>query len=93
MDSPTNKSQVLQISARRKRELLRYLDGHFDDELLVQCAYYPRPPAFGQPSPCVKCKFDTPNPSCPYAHILLDTRLVYIYEWVTNSKWEGGEEE
>lgn len=84
--------EVLELNKRRKKEIQRYLNGTFDPELLVQCAYYPRPPAFGKQSSCIQCKFESPNPVCPYGHILLDTRLVYIYEWITQSKYEPNEE-
>mgnify|MGYP001563691246 CR=1 FL=1 len=49
-----------------------------NEELLHQCAYYPRPASFNQPSSCTKCSFSNPNRKCSYSHILIDTRTEVV---------------
>lgn len=66
---------MFELSYRRKIEILRIFDGNFDEQLLRECAYYPKAGAFGKPSPCLNCKFDIPNKECERSHILEDTRL------------------
>jgi hypothetical protein len=67
---------MYQISYMRKEQIKEANLGHkFDEELLHQCAYYPRPASFGGESPCTRCSFDNPNRKCKRAHILNDTRI------------------
>ena len=69
--------RILELSRGRKAECERWMgDGlEWDTELVCQCAYYPRWGVFGKPSPCLYCSFESPNPKCRRAHILVDTRI------------------
>lgn len=70
---------------KRKRVIHQYKSLHqqaiernqpfIDIQLLSECAYYPRVPAFGRPPKCRSCSFTHPNLSCRYGHILIDTRI------------------
>jgi len=48
---------------------------NIDIQLLSECAYYPRLPAFGRTPKCTYCSFDKPNLRCKWAHILIDSRI------------------
>ncbi len=69
--------EMIDLSWRRKRNIIENLGSvsQVDEELLQQCAYYPRPPAFSKPSPCLSCSFTSPNPRCKRGHILTLTPL------------------
>lgn len=73
--SNQNDKIVLDLSWNRKQEL-RWLESYpVDKRLMCECAYYPKPPAFGMKvSGCVKCSFEKPSKSCPYAHLLTFSR-------------------
>jgi hypothetical protein len=64
-------TNIIDLSWRRKKEII-WLGRHdIDMQLISQCAYYPRPPAFeSNVSPCNKCSVDNPLKSCKYSHIL-----------------------
>ena len=45
-----------------------------NEELLHECAYYPRPRSFSGESACQLCSFHSPNTKCRFSHILTDTQ-------------------
>ena len=67
---------MYQLTFAKKQDIRAAQLGHrFDEELLHQCAYYPRPSAFNGESPCIRCSFEEPYRKCKWAHILNDTRV------------------
>ena len=76
---------VIDLSWRRKREIIWLGQHSIDEKLLHECAYYPRPKAFSNnESPCVRCSFEKPNEKCKYAHILTLTE-----KKVVRNKYQG----
>ncbi len=62
---------MIDLSWRRKKEIIWLGRYHIDERLIHQCAYYPRPPGFeSSVSPCVRCSIERPRADCKYSHIL-----------------------
>jgi hypothetical protein len=60
--------------------MVNHIGEKINKELVIQCAYYPRPGAFGKSSPCLLCSFDKPLKTCKRSSILIKTRVGVVYK-------------
>ncbi len=80
LDEITRANPILDLNSDNHKFIVKHIGERIDNQLVIQCAYYPRPGAFGKPSPCLQCSFDKPFRQCKKSSILLKTRVGIVYK-------------